>query len=171
MYFDEIKGEATTFGPIVQLYLIFIHSPSHFDRSPRGLRAPPLLVSDLPRRSGNLEITMPINKRVQFMRLRKNGRAPSNYPVDGCGVPMRITRMFPMKLKDVTLDKLHEQRAVSDVACINEMMTLFDCFEKSDYNSVACQQQANLLEQCYTAHMAKKSEFKMKQRLEREKNK
>lgn len=105
------------------------------------------------------------------MRVAKNGRNPSNYPTDGVGVPLRITRMFPMKLKDVTLDKLKDKRIESEVVCINELMSLFDCFENSDYNAKICQTQANLLEQCYSSHMLKKKTLKAERRQELAKNK
>lgn len=87
------------------------------------------------------------------MRPRKNGRRPSSYPTDGCGTPLRITRMFPMVLKDVSVDKIKEQRPESNVVCISEMMALFECFEKSDFNANTCKLQADTLEQCYNNHM------------------
>ena len=65
-----------------------------------------------------------------------------------------------MALKDVSLDKLKEQRTESNVVCITEMMSLFDCFEKSDFNTENCQAQAATLEQCYASHMTAKVKHK-----------
>lgn len=96
------------------------------------------------------------------MRPRKNARLPGNYPTEGCGIPMRITRLFPMKLKDVTVASLKDSKKESDVICIPEMMSLFDCFEKNDFNTSVCQQQAKALEHCYTTHTARKNEVKTK---------
>lgn len=101
-----------------------------------------------------------INKRIQFIRPRKNGRVPGNYPQEGCGVPLRITRLFPMKLKDISVDKLKEGQMEIDNVCNQEMMALFDCFEKNDFNAVICKQQAVALAQCHGSFMKKKSELK-----------
>lgn len=83
------------------------------------------------------------------MRPRANGRKPSNYPLDGCGIPMRITRLFPLKLKDVTVETLEASRREDDVVCLTEMMSLFDCFEKHEFNRTPCQQHVLALEHCY----------------------
>lgn len=98
------------------------------------------------------------------MRPRANGRAPSKFPTDGVGVPLRITRMFPMKLKDVTIEKLEQQKRIDDKACIPEMMTLFDCLEKSEFNRQVCQSHVESLQSCY-------SNFLEKRRVEKEKRK
>lgn len=96
-----------------------------------------------------------MNKRIQFMRPRKNGRNPSNYPTDGVGMPLRITRLFPLKLKEVTLDKLQTKDKERDVYCITEMMNLFDCFEKNDFDRTTCKQHVLALEHCVTSHKNK----------------
>lgn len=103
-----------------------------------------------------------LNKRIQFIKLRKNGREPSNFPTDGVGIPLRITRLFPMKLKEVTLDSLESNKKEKDVLCIQEMMNLFDCFEKNEFDRKACEQQAKVLEHCYSSSMDAKAESKAK---------
>lgn len=101
-----------------------------------------------------------LNKRIQFIKPKKNGREPSNFPTDGVGIPMRITRLFPMKLKEVTVSSLESTRKETDLFCIQEMMNLFDCFEKNEYDRKACEQQAKILENCYTTNQALKQERK-----------
>lgn len=101
-----------------------------------------------------------INKRIPLKRRRANGREPSNYPTDGVGIPMRITRLFPMKLKDVTVESLSEKQTMkSDVVCIQEMMTLFDCFEKHDFERGPCQSSILALENCYSGFRSQKRAF------------
>lgn len=97
-----------------------------------------------------------LNKRIQFMRPRANKRFPSNYPTDGCGIPLRITRYFPMKLKEVTLETLQEKKQGSEPVCMHEMMSLFECFERNDFDKKLCQQQATALENCFSANARKK---------------
>lgn len=104
------------------------------------------------------------------MKLRKNGREPSNFPTDGCGIPLRITRLFPMKLKEVTLDSLESNKRETDVVCIQEMMSLFDCFEKNEFDRKACEQQAKLLEHCYSTNMDRKAESKARRSVLRKKS-
>lgn len=102
-----------------------------------------------------------LNKRIQFtIRLRKNGRRPSNFPLDGGGTPLRITRIFPMKLKEVSLDKLEASKKESDVVCISEMMSLFDCYEKHDFTRGPCQQYISALEHCYSSFRAERGKMK-----------
>lgn len=105
-----------------------------------------------------------LNKKIQFIRLRANGREPSKFPTDGVGIPMRITRLFPLKLKEVTLSSLESNRKESDVFCIQEMMNLFDCFEKNEFDRKACEQQAKVLENCYTTNQSLKLERKAKRK-------
>lgn len=90
------------------------------------------------------------------MRPRKNGRRPSNYPIDGAGVALRITRLFPMKLKDITIDDLNQKSKDSQDTCINEMMALFDCFEKNDFDKAQCKQHVSALEHCVNSHKNKR---------------
>lgn len=103
---------------------------------------------------------MVLNKRLQFIKTRKNGRAPSNWPVDGCGIPLRVTRYIPMTLKEVTSKTLEKGTRETDVVCISEMMSLFECFEKHEFQRGPCENFAKSLEQCYTANMIKKAEGK-----------
>lgn len=103
-----------------------------------------------------------LNKRIQFIKLRKNGRRPSNYPIDGAGIPMRITRLFPMKLKEVTIESLEDKKRESDVVCIQELMSLFDCFEKNEFDRKSCLQQAKALENCYSTSQDMRIEMKKK---------
>jgi len=90
------------------------------------------------------------------MRPRRNGRLPSRFPTDGVGIPLRITRLFPMKLKDVTIKSLEESKKESDLVCMTEMMSLFECLEKHDFDQKLCQQHANALEHCYSSFRAMK---------------
>lgn len=83
-----------------------------------------------------------------------------NWPVDGCGIPMRITRYIPMKLKDVTDEYLERGTKESDVVCINEMMSLFECFEKHEFQREPCENFVKSLEQCYSTKATKKAESK-----------
>lgn len=96
------------------------------------------------------------------MRPRKNGRRPSNYPLDGCGIPLRITRLFPMKLKDVSIESLVEEKNTSDVVCLTEMMSLFDCFEKHEFNRSLCQKHVMALEHCYSSFRSERGKKKAK---------
>lgn len=105
-----------------------------------------------------------INKRIQFMRPRKNGRKPSNFPLDGCGIPLRITRLFPMKLKDVTIESLDRQKKETDVVCLTEMMSLFDCFEKNEFNRKHCENHVKSLENCFTSYRSRKDQINVKTR-------
>ena len=75
---------------------------------------------------------------------------------------MRITRLFPMKLKDVTIGKLNEMKSESGNVCMDEMMSLFNCYEKNDFSSNMCQVQAQALEQCYLSHLKSSREAKAK---------
>lgn len=99
-----------------------------------------------------------------MVRPRAGTKNPSNFPIDGVGYPMRITRLFPMKLKDVTIDKIEEAKRQNDIACMTEVMNLIDCFEKHDFNMSFCQQQSKALESCYSMGSAKKLERKMAKR-------
>lgn len=108
-----------------------------------------------------------LNKRIQFMRPRKNGRLPSNYPTDGCGIPLRITRLFPMKLKDVTIESLDKQKKQSDVVCLTEMMSLFDCFEKNEFNRAHCENFVTNLENCYTSYQKSRDQMKAKSKIKK----
>lgn len=100
-----------------------------------------------------------INKRLHLKRIRANGREPSNYPTDGVGVPLRITRLFPMKLKDVTIDSLKKDKGIKgDVVCIQEMMNLFNCFEKHDFERGPCLPSINALDNCYSSFTSKKKQ-------------
>lgn len=101
-----------------------------------------------------------INKRaVFFERLTKNGRGPSNYPTDSAGIPLRITQYIPMKLREITPDylkKKEKNQGKNDVVCLPEMMTLFDCLSKNEYDKRLCIQQAKSLQNCYSAYMEMK---------------
>lgn len=55
-----------------------------------------------------------------------------------------------MKLKDVSVESLKEVKKLEDVVCITEMMSLFDCFEKNDFDSRPCLQLSKALEDCYS---------------------
>ena len=66
---------------------------------------------------------------------------------------MRITRLFPMKLKDVTIGKLNEMKSESGNVCMDEMMSLFNCYERNDLSSSMCQVQAQTLGQYYLSHL------------------
>lgn len=88
-----------------------------------------------------------LNKKIQFMKLRGNGRRPSNWPLDGAGIPLRITRLFPMKLKEVSFDTKKQE---SDVVCLTEMMSLFDCFRDNDFAVTHCENQVKALKSCYS---------------------
>lgn len=97
---------------------------------------------------------------------RPNGRNPSNYPCDGAGVPLRITRVKELALPHVTIDSIMDKNKSlkGDLACIPEMMTLFDCFEKHDFNRAQCKQQMQNLESCYSNHLTNKRQLKSAKR-------
>ena len=97
-----------------------------------------------------------INKRVQFIGRKRTGRTPSNAPLDGAGVPLRITRLFPMKLKDVTIESIEGKKQGKETACMPEMMSLFECLERNEFNDKPCLGQAKTLENCYSTHMIEK---------------
>lgn len=65
-----------------------------------------------------------------------------------------------MKLKEVSLEKLQQKDKQDDLSCMNEMMTLFDCFEKNDFSSQLCQQHVSALEQCVNSHKNNKQKNK-----------
>lgn len=111
------------------------------------------------------------NKRIQFLlQTRKNGGKPSNYPTNGVGVPLRITRLFPMKLKDITIKDLEEkQTRTSDVVCLTEMMSLFDCFERNEFDRSPCQQHVQALQKCHSGFIDEKRSTLEKRKELREK--
>lgn len=99
--------------------------------------------------------------RYGLIRKRFNGRKPSNYPCDGVGIPLRITRLFPMKLKDVTIESLKESASKKNVVtCLPEMMSLFDCLEKHDFDKKACSECVAKLEDCHTSNNNKQTATK-----------
>lgn len=92
-----------------------------------------------------------INTRAQYFgKLRPNGRRPSNYPADGCGIPLRITknRDLDREPSDQTFKKSKE------VACNDELMKVLDCFGKHEYDQTICAPQITAMEQCFTSHIA-----------------
>lgn len=101
-----------------------------------------------------------LNKRIQFQRLRKNGRKPSNYPTDSAGIPLRITQMLSFKLPEITPESIELSKREKDVVCINEMMTLFDCFQKHEFDKTFCEKQAMALENCYSNFMTRRQKRK-----------
>lgn len=103
-----------------------------------------------------------LNKRLQFMRPRGNGRRPSNFPLDGAGIPIRLTRLFPMKLKPVTIESLQASKTETDVVCLTEMMSLFECFEKHEFDRSPCQQHVSALDHCYSKYRIEKGKKKSK---------
>lgn len=100
-----------------------------------------------------------INKRI-FLRERKLGRRPANFPLDSGNYPMRITRRKEIQLAHISKQSIELLKKPEDVACIAEMMTLFECFNLHDYDRNKCQQQAQNLENCYTKHMISKRDHK-----------
>lgn len=105
---------------------------------------------------------MVLNHRFNLLRPRANGRRPSSYPTDGVGMPLRITRLFPMKLKEVTVKTLKEEKHETDVVCITQMMSLFDCFERNEFDRTLCKQHVDDLELCYSSYLKNKNTNKMK---------
>lgn len=99
---------------------------------------------------------MHIDKKAPFRYLVRipNGK-PGNYPHNGQGVPLRITQYIPMRLKEVTDKKLQEVTKKQQISCMNELMTLLECYEKHDFSTESCSKQAHVLENCYTTHMSK----------------
>jgi len=59
-----------------------------------------------------------------------------------------------MKLKEVDIDNLKTSRKESTVFCIPEMMSLFECYERHDFDPQRCMKQSEVLEKCYAAHKA-----------------
>lgn len=97
-----------------------------------------------------------LNKRIQFQKLRRNGRQPSNYPTDGVGIPLRITRHIDLTLPEVTPETIRDARKEKDIVCMSEMMTLFDCFQKHEFDKNQCENQAKALEHCYKSYVTQK---------------
>lgn len=93
-------------------------------------------------------------KRAVFLeRGMKNGRKPSRFPTDSAGQPLRITQYIPMKLKPVTVEALEEKASrvdKNDVVCLPEMMNLFDCLSKHEFDKNLCKLQATTLQTCYS---------------------
>lgn len=97
-------------------------------------------------------MVQPINKRIQFVyRIRKNGRRPSGWPLDGAGIPLRITRMFPLKLADKKLEHIEaaDKTKERDVSCMTEMMRLFECYERNEFDRAHCKAEIDKLNNCY----------------------
>jgi hypothetical protein len=59
-----------------------------------------------------------------------------------------------MKLKEISLEDLEDRSVKTEAQCSQELLSLFDCFEKNDFSSQACQKQAAALQQCYTKSLA-----------------
>lgn len=115
---------------------------------------------------------MVLNKKIQFIRPRRNGREPSNWPVDGCGVPLRVTRYIPMKLKEVTPAYLEKgAKKESSVFCIEEMMSVFECYEKHEFRREPCENFVQALEHCFSTNMDRRIEAKMRRKELLNKNK
>lgn len=106
------------------------------------------------------------SRTIQHIRPRKNGRKPSNYPVDSCGVPLRITQVFPLKLQPIKLEQLIDKKEkITDVVCVPEMMKLFDCLSKHEFDKTKCVQQTKSLEQCYVTSKAAQKDLKVKRKV------
>lgn len=70
-----------------------------------------------------------------------------------------------MALKEVTQTSL-EKGAKRDtgVFCIQEMMSVFDCYEKHEFKREPCENLVKALEQCYSINMDKRLEGKDRRR-------
>lgn len=93
---------------------------------------------------------MKLNKKIQFIRRGQNGRRPSNYPLDGAGVPMRITNFMPKTVPNITAESLQEKKKDSDIVCLPEMMSLFNCLSQHEFDKFLCKEQALNLQNCYS---------------------
>lgn len=109
-----------------------------------------------------------IHLRAQFFGRVKTGRRPSHGMQDAGGAPLRLTRMFPMKLKDVKLNELKDLRDNKTTACLDEMISLLDCLELHEFNKDQCSTQVTSLEQCHSAHAAELKRKKLASRQVRE---
>lgn len=103
---------------------------------------------------------MKLNKRILHIRRGQNGRRPSCYPLDGAGMPMRVTNYIPVKeLKDLSIESINKSKEVSDVVCLPEMMSLFDCLSKHEFDKNFCKEQSTILQNCYTNYVNRVKEI------------
>ncbi|XP_063701536.1 small ribosomal subunit protein mS37 [Culicoides brevitarsis] len=77
-------------------------------------------------------------------------------------LPQNVNRVpfaevLPLKLRDRVSGK---GSRVSDVACVQEMTTMFACLKANEFNEAACTKEIDALSGCYTAFLEKKSKSK-----------
>ncbi|KAI1303717.1 hypothetical protein HDE_02186 [Halotydeus destructor] len=87
-----------------------------------------------------------------FNKWKKNGRRPAD--VDN----LRFTEVNPLILKNHVVGK---GMGTSDLACIPEMMKLFDCLEKNDHHQYNCNAQVSVFQKCYNVFQANKKQRAM----------
>lgn len=111
---------------------------------------------------------MSVTNKHFFIMPRKVGKRQYKYPLNNAMYPMQLTRMFDMKLENVTIKSIEENKKDKETSCINEMLAVFDCLNLHDFDKNMCVPQVQVMEKCYSDHLVKKR-AKREERRDKEK--
>lgn len=78
-----------------------------------------------------------------FLPLKKRGWLPENR--------VEFQELLPLKLKDSVSGKGDKDK---QNACVQEMMNLFSCLKKNDFNQSPCSKEVDILTTCHRDHDA-----------------